>query len=415
MSIRPTAAVAAEPEPKPARSSSRLEEVLQAGLRKLSLEQGETAVFAETPEQKARASRPGVVGDEAYRGVVQNLHDDTVFAMGLRHMLWDLKADFYPKQNMVTYNPRTSEIWLEGKQVWSHVQHIDAPFMFPSGVVSTEQNLMYPSYVKPSEPFQNGQLQALIPGRAYVLRRPALGGRPIFADEFYGGAYNSEHYDGVASNERGYGICFMDDGVIYNPWATEDIVNKMLACQSVAEFQAYASRETIQFPLPKRRPAPRREFQYLYTTPRPRVDPVDYARSVHSWAKAVSFEYLQDSFTEAALTMRSEKKTYRNIWVFLRLDLGNVDPAPEGSVLEASHLCLGRWTLATYESWRGENWIELERPFGTAQGEYNEVDKKAQAMALETLKSFKEKLQMIDKPVTFADLLQQREIALDSA
>ena len=154
MSIRPTAAAAAEPEPKPARSSSRLEEVLQAGLRKLSLEQGETAVFAETPEQKARASRPGVVGDEAYRGVVQNLHDDTVFAMGLRHMLWDLKADFYPKQNMVTYNAATKEIWLEGKQVWSHVQHIDAPFMFPSGVVSTDQDLMYPSYVKPSEPFQ---------------------------------------------------------------------------------------------------------------------------------------------------------------------------------------------------------------------------------------------------------------------
>ena len=97
------------------------------------------------------------------------------------------------------------------------------------------------------------------------------------------------------------------------------------------------------------------------------------------------------------------------------MDLENVHTAPEGSVLEASHLCLGRWTLTTYESWRGENWIELTRPFGTAQDQYNEVDKKAQTMALATLKSFKEKLQMIDKPVTFAELLQQREIALGRA
>ena len=432
MSIRPTAAVAGEPEPepkpkpeptaaRPARSSSRLEEVLQAGLRKLSLEQGETAVFAETPEQAERASRPGVVGDEAYRGVVQNMHDDAVFAMGFRHMLWDLRADFYPKQNTVTYNSDTKQIWLEGKQVWTHVPPIDSPFKFPSAVGSTDQDLMYPSYVKPSEPFQYGQFQALIPGRAYVLRRPALGGRAIFADEFFGRPYGSEDDDGVASNERGYGICFMDDGVIYNPWATEEIVNKMLACQRVSEFEAYALEETIQFPLPKRKPAPRGDpaapSSSLSILPRPRVNSsfIDYARSVHSWAKAVSFDYLQDSFTGAVPVMRSEKKTYRNIWVFLRLDLGNVHPAPEGGVLEASHLCLGRWTLATCESWGGESWIELKRPFCSAQGEYNEVDRKAQAMALATLKSFKDKLPMIDKPMTFADLLQQREIALGRA
>ena len=420
MSIRPTAAVAAEPEPepkpeptaaRPARSSSRLEEVLQAGLRKLSLEQGETAVFAETPEQKERASRPGVVGDEAYRGVVQNMHDDAVFAMGFRHMLWDLRANFAPKQNMVTFNTDTKELWEEGTQRWTHLPHapVDSLFMFPSGVGSTDQDLTYPSYVKPGEPFQDKQFQALIPGRAYVLRRPALGGRAIFADEFYGGA--------VASNERGYGICFMDDGVIYNPWATEELVNKMLACQRVSEFEAYALEETIQFPLPKRKPAPRGDpaapSSSLSTLPRPRVTSfIDYARSVHTWAKAVSYDYLQDSFTGAVPVMRSEKKTYRNIWVFLRLDTGNVHPAPEGGVLEASHLCLGRWTLATCESWGGESWIELKRPFCSAQGEYNEVDRKAQAMALATLKSFKDKLPMIDKPVTFADLLQQREIAL---
>lgn len=188
MSIRPEPAPTAA---RPARSSSRLDEVLQAGLRKLSLEQGETAVFAETPAEKQMAIYIKEYNGLMYAvdgGVVQNMRDEAVHAMGFTNMLSE-----------------SSELK-------------DRP-------------------AAPLAGFLNQPGYFLIPGKAYEIPASPLRTHSIFAEE-HGGA------------KSGYAIGFLDDKVEYDAKNLSSIVEKMGSSRSVREFEKRAGNDTVRFPLP---------------------------------------------------------------------------------------------------------------------------------------------------------------------
>lgn len=367
MSIRPTAAVAAEPEPepkpepmaaRPARSSSRLEEVLQAGLRKLSLEQGETAVFAETAEQLKRATykeEPG--GQEAFGGVVQNLHDDAIYKMGFRYMYYEnlLWIDAALGKN-VMYFPQSNLVWDEDKKTWTPLNWVDHDWLdwqnsnFTPGWVERRPSAMR---------VDSEQLYPLIPGRAYVLPASPERKRTVFAEEYGHG-------------KLGYAIGFLDDPKEYDTRKLMAIVRKMWEASTVTEFENAAAMDSFHFPLP----------------PPDEDTPDPYTLSVNAWAKRVSSRFRVHAERQGQQPLRKENM-YSNFWPFLRLKSVNSPADLTSGEHKEVYLCLGRWKVTRYDAVAQVDGqvllspsLQLKYPHCGFDDTYSELDRMSHSIAV---------------------------------